>query len=183
MQPPTAEMMAHTNNCYVAVKEVEVAKAKNQQSFTDARDYAIKAMADALNRRDAFASCDDVVVEWESMQGQVIVSANRTIQRGLGLAAIPLGILATAELVKDSAGGSTGDTWTVNGSRVNSKSGNSGGNASSSGTGLGEGNTFDESQGGIQPRNQDDFSDQGSGSNSGEDVDTINPEPELFAEE
>lgn len=128
-------------------------------------------------------ACDDILVAMvkaDSLKTNGLMSIGKGAVTGT-LALIGLKIFADGFGPDAYAGSSQGDTWNVSGSRVNSKSGNvSGGgtsNVSSSGEGLGLGNTFGDSQGGIQPRNIQDINDNTGGtSNSGEDVDVIDPE-------
>lgn len=132
-------------------------------------------------------SCDDILVAMvkaDSLKTNGLMSIGKNAVGGT-LALIGLKIFADGFGPDAYAGSSTGDTWNVEGSRVVSGSGNNSTNSSisASGDGLGYGNTFSESQGGLQPRNIQDISDvDGSLSNSGEDVDSITDVPELLPE-
>lgn len=126
-------------------------------------------------------SCDDILVAMvraDSLKTNGLMSIGKNAVGGT-LALIGLKIFADGFGPDAYAGSSQGDTWNVDGSRVVNRSGNSAVDTSisASGTGLGEGNVFDDAQGGFQNRNIQDITDNDAPlSNSGEDIDSIAPE-------
>jgi len=186
------------DNCRarVTAAKIEIQKYKAQQlrdqprvKFTNENTAllhgAIKIIGDtqvaliqaAFNRgSDDMASCDDVIVAMVKADAAKVAGLNNTggtaVRWVAGL--VGLGIISD-NWGPSNYGGTTGDTWNVEGSRVVNKSGNYGGNASSSGTGLGIGQTYNDGlgqmQGGFQPRQIDNV-EATSVSNSGEQLPT-----------
>ena len=187
---------SNTQACRMKVMDakIQIAKYKAQEaehfqpirfkSETNALIYGMfKTMGDTnvalINtfgnkEKSDMDSCDDVIVAMvksDAAKVSGITSTTGTAVRWVaGL--IGLGIISD-NWGPSNYGGTTGDTWNVEGSRVVNKSGNYGGNASSSGTGLGIGQTYNDGlgqmQGGFQPRQIDNV-EATSVSNSGEQL-------------
>ena len=134
------------------------------------------AMIEAFTAKtDGFETCDDVIVAMVRSDAAKVAGVNGLAKTAISWTAGLIGLGIISDNWGPSNYGSSGDSWHVNNSRVVSKSGNHGGNASSSGTGLGVGNTAGgingaDAVGGFYPRSQADLVNNanGSQSNSGE---------------
>lgn len=200
-----AEM--HSYSCkekVLAVRErIEVAKLSNprpQVMFKDERNammyLTIEKMADMnttvvtalLTKNNDLAGCAAEFIAMTNADAQKTAGINSTVKTGVGWGLGILGVKILADgFGPEAYGGSTsGDTWNVSGSRLNSNSGNATGggtaNASASGDGLGVGNTFTtgsgQAVGGLEPRTTNangSVTDLTTGSNSGENSGDLGP--------
>lgn len=166
--------------CQERVLAYQSALNSNQIKFTDERNALLYFVVQELARvkeTNQIAYCDDLII---AMVQADSAKTQGLIRGGVSLGGIGLGLIGLDILVDgyNSRGGTTGDTWNVSGSRVNSNSGNvtGGGSASvsASGEGLGFGNTFStgsgQSIGGVEPRTtpiNGDVNTLTTGSNSG----------------
>jgi len=174
---------AQALTCQERVLQYQTALNNGNIKFTDERNALLYFVVQELARvkeTNQIAYCDDLII---AMVQADSAKTQGLIRGGVSLGGIGLGLIGLDILVDGykGNGGSSGDTWNVSGSRVNSKSGNvTGGgtaNVSSSGTGLGFGNTFStgsgQSIGGLEPRTTNangDVADLTTGSNSGENA-------------
>ena len=179
---------AQALTCQERVLQYQTALNNGNIKFTDERNALLYFVVQELARvkeTNQIAYCDDLII---AMVQADSAKTQGLIRGGVSLGGIGLGLIGLDILVDGykGNGGTSGDTWNVNGSRVVNKSGNTGAgggtaNASSSGTGLGIGNTTStgdgQSQGGFQPRQIQDVTD-GSVSNSGEQLPSNDLQPE-----
>lgn len=183
----------------LAVRErIAIAKAnhvKPQVMFKDERNammyLTIEKMADMnatvvtalLTKNNDLTGCAAEFIAMTNADAQKTAGINRLVNTGVGWGLGIIGLKVIADGFGPDAyqnpASSSGDTWNVSGSRVNSNSGNSSGsgsaNASSSGDGLGLSNTFStgsgQSVGGFEPRTTNangSLTDVNTGSSSGE---------------
>ena len=171
---------AQALTCQEKVLVYQASLRNNNIKFTDERNallyFVVKELA-RVKETNQLAYCDDLIiamVQADSAKTQGLIRGGVSLG-GIGLGLIGLDILMDGY---NRSSGTSGDTWNVSGSRVNSNSGNvtGGGTASvsASGEGLGLGNTFSagsgQSVGGVEPRttpNNGTINDLTTGSNSG----------------
>jgi hypothetical protein len=175
------EAQTQALTCQEKVLHYQEQMNRGNIQFTDERNalmyFVVKELA-RVKETNQLAYCDDLII---AMVQADSAKTQGLIRGGISLGSIGLGIIGLDILMDGynrSNGGTTGDTWNISGSRVNSKSGNvSGGGTStvsSSGEGLGFGNTFStgsgQSIGGVEPRTtpvNGDVNTLETGSNSG----------------
>ena len=132
-----------------------IAAAQSKQAlptFKDDRDMLVFLVVQKLTQINPYDHCDDAYIAMISADQAKTRNIAGIVKTGvsMGLGLIGLDIL-TDGLTRGS--NVSGDTWNVEGSRINSKASASGGSTiSSSGSGMGLGNTYGNAQGGIEPR-------------------------------
>ena len=185
-----AELMAQENLCFHEVAKVQIStNAANYRQtrvqFKDERNAVLVIAIEALAKSNAqvalspFIPCTLTVQAFLRENGAINRSNNELAQKAIGATAIVGGIWVGGMALENVLGSITaGGATTINNSRVTS--GNVGdGTFSSSGTGLGVGNTQGggDTVGGLYPRSQMDTvaTDNGTNSNSGEAVINMPP--------
>jgi len=156
--------------------------------WKDERNALVYMVVEKLaqnNATDEMSACDDAYIAMIRADSAKTAGISSIVKTGVGVGLGLVGVKILADGITELAnpdGAVSGDVWNVSGSRVNSNSGNNGGNASSSGDGLGLSNTFStgsgQATGGFEPRTtpvNGDVSEITTGSNSGENSGEGNP--------
>lgn len=149
----SARFQAAQSDIQACYKTIAAAQSKQAvPTFKDDRDMLVFLVIQKLTQANPYAHCDDAYIAMISADQAKTSNVAGIVKTGVGMGLGLIGLdILTNGLTRGSS--TTGDTWNVEGSRINSKATASGGSTiSSSGTGMGLGNTYGQAQGGIEPR-------------------------------